>query len=116
MAKNPVGKTKNTAKPTTPSTRKPRSQVRRPTAKHNPAQVSLDLVNNPPHYKMGKIEIIDKIEDDLTPEEFVGYCKGNSMKYTSREKHKGGTQDLEKARWYLDRAIKNRKENAGEPK
>lgn len=38
MAKNPVGKTKNTAKPATARTRKPRSQVRRPTAKHNPGQ------------------------------------------------------------------------------
>ena len=38
MAKAPVGKTKDTAKPATARTRKPRSQVRRGTAKHNPDQ------------------------------------------------------------------------------
>jgi hypothetical protein len=37
----------------------------------------------------------------LTEEEFRGYCKGNAMKYIWRERHKGGTESLEKAQWYL---------------
>ena len=29
----------------------------------------------------------------------------NVLKYVSREKFKNGTEDLKKARWYLDRLI-----------
>ncbi len=67
---------------------------------HHLANVQ-DLVNQPPHYKQGEIECIDAIRSALTPEEFRGYCKGNALKYTWREKHKGQDQDLEKARRYL---------------
>ncbi len=62
-----------------------------------------DNVNHPPHYKAGGIECIDAIQAALTPEEFRGYCKGNALKYTWREKHKGGQEDLKKADWYLKR-------------
>jgi hypothetical protein len=61
----------------------------------------IDNVNNPPHYKQGKIECIEAIQSALTKEEFRGYCKGNAMKYIWRERHKGGTESLEKAQWYL---------------
>jgi hypothetical protein len=61
-----------------------------------------DNVNNPPHYKQGTIECIEAIQSALTEEEFRGYCKGNAMKYIWRERHKGGTESLEKAAWYLD--------------
>ena len=64
-----------------------------------------DNVNSPPHYKQGDIECIDAIEAALTAEEFRGYCKGNALKYVWREKHKGQNESLEKAIWYLDRAI-----------
>lgn len=66
------------------------------------AQVS-DNANSPSHYTSGKVECIDAIESALTPEEFRGYCKGNALKYVWRERHKGGTEDLRKAGWYLDR-------------
>lgn len=64
-----------------------------------------DLVNHPPHYRQGGIEAIDAIESALTPEEFRGYCKGNSLKYIWREKHKGQDESLKKAIWYLNRAL-----------
>ena len=64
-----------------------------------------DLVNHPSHYTDGGIECIDAIEAALTAEEFRGYCKGNNLKYTWRERHKGGTESLKKALWYLDRLI-----------
>lgn len=64
-----------------------------------------DDVNHPAHYTSGGIECIDAIEAALTPEEFRGFCKGNIMKYTWREKHKAGVQSLEKVRWYTDRLI-----------
>ena len=61
-----------------------------------------DNVNNPSHYKQGKIECIEAIQSALTEEEFRGYCKGNALKYIWRERHKGGTESLEKAAWYLE--------------
>lgn len=62
-------------------------------------------VNNPTHYTTGEIEVIDYIQDKLTTEQFEGYCVGNIMKYVSRYRHKGGVEDLKKARWYLNRLI-----------
>jgi hypothetical protein len=65
-----------------------------------------DLVNHPPHYNgQGAIECIDAIEAQLTPEEYRGYLKGNIAKYGWRERHKGGTESLRKARFYLNRLI-----------
>jgi hypothetical protein len=64
-----------------------------------------DLVNHPPHYTDGSIECIDAIEAQLTPEEWRGYLKGSIAKYNWRERHKGGTESLKKARFYLDRLI-----------
>lgn len=64
-----------------------------------------DFVNHPPHYNQGSVECIDAIRAALTPEEFRGYCKGNALKYIWRELHKGGDESLEKACWYLCRAL-----------
>jgi len=67
-------------------------------------EVAPDMVNHPPHYTDGGIETIDYIQAKLTPEEFRGYCLGNSLKYVSRAGMKGNfAEDLSKARWYLDR-------------
>ena len=61
---------------------------------------------NPTHYQIGGIETIGYIEAKLTPEEFKGYCKGNSIKYISRAGHKGEEiDDYKKAAWYLDKLI-----------
>ncbi|WP_233711131.1 DUF3310 domain-containing protein [Lederbergia citrisecunda] len=64
-----------------------------------------DAVNQPSHYTVGNIEVIDYIKDKLTKELFEGYCVGNVMKYVSRYQHKNGVQDLEKAAVYLKWAI-----------
>ena len=64
-----------------------------------------DVVNHPSHYTDGGIECIDAIEAQLTPEEYRGYLKGNIAKYVWRECHKGGTESLKKARWYLNRLV-----------
>lgn len=63
-----------------------------------------DMVNHPPHYNTGNIEVIDYIEDSLK-DAFPDYCIGNVIKYISRYKHKNGFEDLNKAMWYLNRAI-----------
>ena len=64
-----------------------------------------DAVNNPPHYNKGGIECIDAIEAMLTHEEFVGYLRGNSLKYRWRFRYKNGIQDLEKAEWYENKLM-----------
>ena len=65
-----------------------------------------DLVNNPPHYNKGEIECIDAIEAMLTHEEYVGYLRGNSLKYRWRFRYKNGVEDLKKAEWYEKRLRK----------
>ena len=65
-----------------------------------------DMVNSPPHYTQGGIECIDAIEAALGPEGFEAFCRGNIIKYTWRSPGKNGQQDLEKARWYLNRIIR----------
>ncbi len=66
-----------------------------------------DPVNQPAHYKhSGDIECIDGIEAMLTKEEFIGYLRGNSLKYRWRYPYKNGTEDLKKAAWYEERLLK----------
>lgn len=64
-----------------------------------------DLIERPDHYTTGGIETISFIEAKLTDEEMAGYLIGNVIKYVSRWRHKGGAEDLKKARWYLGRLI-----------
>ena len=64
-------------------------------------------VNAPAHYLHGKKETIDVITDCMTNDEFHGYLKGNILKYVARYKFKGEPlEDLCKARWYLNRLVK----------
>ena len=66
-----------------------------------------DNVNSPSHYKYGKKETIDVIQDCMTNDEYHGYLKGNVLKYVSRYKFKGEPlEDLQQAQWYLNRLIK----------
>ena len=66
-------------------------------------------VNHPDHYggAGNPHEAIKVIEAwDL------GFCLGNTLKYIARCGHKNNDiEDLEKARWYLDREIQRRKDN-----
>ena len=69
-----------------------------------------DMVNHPAHYKSKKgIEVIDAIEaftEDLVGIEAV--YTGNIIKYVCRYPKKNGLQDLQKARWYLDKLIQKK--------
>ena len=67
-----------------------------------------DNVNHPAHY-LGKIEVIDYIEDKLSKDQFEGYLLGNILKYLSRYQKKNGLEDLEKGQWYLNKLIKVKK-------
>jgi hypothetical protein len=73
----------------------------------------MDNVNHPKHYTSTKIETIDIIQDKLTAEAFEGFCIGNAMKYLTRYKLKNGLEDLQKARWYLDKIISVKEEDNG---
>ena len=65
-----------------------------------------DVVNHPPHYNKHGVECITAIRASMTDEEYQGYLKGNSLKYIWRYKYKGHPkQDLEKAKWYLNKLI-----------
>lgn len=60
-----------------------------------------DDVNSPLHYNSGKVECIEAIEAMLTPDEYIGYLRGNSFKYRWRFRYKGKpVEDLQKADWY----------------
>ena len=64
-----------------------------------------DVVNYPKHYNNGKVECIEAIEAMLTPEEYLGYLRGNGFKYRWLCRYKGKTiEDLDKAEWYDKRA------------
>ena len=62
-----------------------------------------DIINSPSHYTDGGIETIDFIEAKK-----LDYHLGNVVKYVSRAGKKDPAkklEDLEKARWYLEREI-----------
>jgi len=66
-----------------------------------------DPVNHPDHYTQGGIECIDAIEAATTGLQGAeAYNTGQVIKYMWRWKWKNGIEDLEKARWYLDRLIR----------
>lgn len=77
-----------------------------PDEKGEPRKTLDDKVNHPSHYTYGEIEIIDFIEQvtkDYKPE--LAFAIGNAIKYISRANRKNGKEDLDKARWYLNRAF-----------
>lgn len=69
-------------------------------------QQAFDTVQRPAHYNQSGIECIDAIAASMSTEEFRGFLKGNVQKYVWRSEHKGGAEDYRKARYYLDRLVK----------
>lgn len=79
------------------------------------AQNAQDRVNHPTHYNQGKIEVIEFIEDQGMGRDF---CLANAIKYIARAGKKDPqkyVEDLEKAVWYVRRAIEQTKENPRRP-
>ena len=73
----------------------------------HPAAVKEDMVNSPEHYNNGSIECIEAIEAMLSRDEYIGYLRGNALKYMWRFRYKQKPfEDLRKARWYEERLIK----------
>ncbi|WP_337227934.1 DUF3310 domain-containing protein [Staphylococcus succinus] len=66
-----------------------------------------DIVNQPSHYTYGDIEVIDFVEQVTASYPVkIAFSIGNVIKYVARAPFKNGVEDLKKARYYLDRAIK----------
>lgn len=73
----------------------------------NLRELKEDLVNHPRHYNQYSQEVIDTIEEVTSnmPVE-ISYHVGNAIKYLFRAPFKGKMkQDIEKAVWYLERAL-----------
>ena len=66
-----------------------------------------DVVTKPKHYNQDNcIECIDAIKGMLNHDEYIGYLRGNALKYMWRFRYKKSPiEDLRKARWYEERLI-----------
>ena len=63
-----------------------------------------DSVNHPSHYADScSMECIDVMELVFGKNDLATYCIINAFKYMWRWKNKNGKEDLDKARWYLDK-------------
>ena len=68
---------------------------------------NVDMVNHPSHYTQGGIECIDCIKSAIVGKVGIeAFCAGNAIKYLFRYEEKNGIEDVKKARWYIDRLIK----------
>lgn len=66
----------------------------------------MSTVDHPKHYTShpSGIECIEVVEH-------MNFCRGNAIKYIWRAGDKGNEiEDLEKARWYIDREIRRLRE------
>lgn len=57
------------------------------------------------HYVTKSVQPWEAMESWMSEEAFKGFIWGNVIKYIARWEDKGGKQDLEKARHYLDKLI-----------
>jgi len=68
-----------------------------------------DAVNHPPHYTSHPSGI-----ECIQITEHMSFCLGNAIKYIWRADEKGkAIEDLEKARWYIEREIQKRNNSQG---
>ena len=66
-----------------------------------------DMVNHPSHYTQGGIECIDALKAATVSKTGIeAVCTANAIKYLWRYEEKNGIEDVKKARWYIDRLIK----------
>ena len=71
----------------------------------------IDMVNHPSHYTQGGIECIDALKAATVSKTGIeAVCTANAIKYLWRYEEKNGIEDVKKARWYIDRLIKELEE------
>lgn len=67
----------------------------------------VDMVNHPSHYTQGGIECIDALKAATVSKTGIeAVCTANAIKYLWRYEEKNGIEDVKKARWYINRLIK----------
>lgn len=72
---------------------------------------NVDMVNHPSHYTQGGIECIDALKAATVSKNGIeAVCTANAIKYLWRYEEKNGIEDVKKARWYIDRLIKELEE------
>ena len=68
---------------------------------------NVDMVNHPSHYTQGGIECIDALKAATVSKTGIeAVCTANAIKYLWRYEEKNGIEDVKKARWYINRLIK----------
>lgn len=72
-----------------------------------------DNVEHPNHYETGKFECIEVMQEALGTDAVKDFCVCNAFKYIYRHKRKNGKEDLEKARWYINKYIELCNESEG---
>lgn len=66
----------------------------------------IEMVNHPGHYAKGDIECIDAMKSAFGISTVQSFCIVNAFKYVWRCREKDNmVQDLEKAKWYINKAI-----------
>ena len=73
-------------------------------------RITPDNINHPPHYKAHPSGI-----ECIQITEHMNFCLGNAIKYIWRADEKGNAiEDLQKAKWYIEREIERRTRNESE--
>lgn len=66
---------------------------------------NLDNINNPLHYHKNGTDVIGFAEAQFSKEEQKGFHRINAIKYITRYDRKNGVEDLNKAKFYIDKLI-----------
>lgn len=64
-----------------------------------------DIVNYPSHYRTGKFECIEVMQEALGIDAVKNFCLCNAFKYIYRHNRKNGLEDIKKAQWYINKYI-----------
>ena len=71
-----------------------------------------DMVSHPKHYTQGGIECIDALKAATVGKRGIeAVCVANVIKYLWRYEEKNGVEDVRKAKWYIERLLKELKES-----
>ena len=71
-----------------------------------------DMVNHPKHYTQGGIECIDALKAATVGKRGIeAVCVANVIKYCWRYEEKNGIEDVRKAKFYIERLLKELEES-----
>ena len=71
-----------------------------------------DMVNHPQHYTQGGIECIDALKAATVGKRGIeAVCVANVIKYLWRYEEKNGIEDVRKAKFYIERLLKELEES-----